>query len=129
MMIGLGIQPSIAGLGSESILVGFLTTVSTLQFMAYCKQIDNDAKELKKMQKIVEDSNVKLENSLRKQEFFILSFSHEFRNPLNIINGNLELVMQSVDDEETRERLIHSKICCDILLTQLNNVFDMAKIG
>ena len=74
-------------------------------------------------------SNKSLQDSLTERENFILRFSHEIRNPLNCLLGNVEICCESVTRPEEREMMRDAKISGEILLQLLNNVLDSAKIS
>lgn len=74
-----------------------------------------------------------LQSKLEKRKIFhrnfILSLSHEFRNPLNNIMGNIELTQKSLAETNVDcEQLKNAKIGCETLLNFLNNVLDYSKI-
>jgi len=75
-----------------------------------------------------------LQDKLEKRKIFhrkfILSLSHEFRNPLNNIMGNIELTQKALAETTNAnyEQLKNAKIGCETLLNFLNNVLDYSKI-
>jgi len=76
----------------------------------------------------IEQVNGSLENSLKERENFILSLSHEVRNLLNIIIGNTDLAYEDANDNAVKEKLKHTKVCGELLLSLINNVLDAGKI-
>jgi len=84
---------------------------------------------LKSALALLEEKNKELNEALHNRELFIASVSHEFRNPLNSMIGNLELLCLDIKDSKWREMLSTCKICCDVLLGMINNVLDVAKIN
>ena len=72
-------------------------------------------------------ANENLKQSLKDREMFILSLSHEVRNPLNVVLGNIELCYEEAIDQSLKERLKSAKICGDLLLSLINNVLDAGK--
>lgn len=66
---------------------------------------------------------------LSERENFILKFSHEIRNPLNSLLGNIEVLIETISDDKALEMLQDAKVCGEILLQLLNNVLDTAKIS
>ena len=69
-----------------------------------------------------------LENALDQQKTFIFSFSHELRNPINSLLGNLQLVLQGeVLSPKAAEMIGVAKVCGEILLHGINNVLDTGK--
>jgi len=68
------------------------------------------------------------EESLEQQKTFVYSFSHELRNPINSLLGNLQLVLMSNVSAEVREMVNTSKICGELLLNLINTVLDAGKL-
>ena len=67
--------------------------------------------------------------NLEKQKVFLLSFSHELRNLLNTLTGNVRLA--SLDEylsEKAKELLRNAEICGELLLHLVNNILDTAKV-
>ena len=74
------------------------------------------------------DAKSSLEKALDQQKTFILSFSHELRNPINSLLGNLQLVLQGeVLSIKAAEMIGIAKVCGEILLHSINNVLDTGK--
>jgi len=78
-----------------------------------------------KITKELESSRI----SLEQKELLILSLSHEARNPLNSIIGNIELAYDEIRDENTRKKLRKAKMSSDVLLYLINNFIDTGKIN
>ena len=74
-------------------------------------------------------SNEELQEALEEKENFILRFSHEIRNPLNSLLGNIELCYEQTTDKELEQMLKDAKVSGEILLQLLNNVLDTAKVA
>ena len=84
----------------------------------------------KKSNRALEEINKTLQEMLAEKESFILRFSHEIRNPLNSLLGNVELCHESPTlSQEDRKMLQDAKISGEILLQLLNNILDSAKIS
>jgi len=73
-------------------------------------------------------TNKQLQDALESQKLFIACVSHEFRNPLNVLLGNIEILESEIDHPDHSQRLKACKICGEALLGQINNLLDMAKI-
>jgi len=78
---------------------------------------------------LLEKKNEELNGALKLRELFIAGFSHELRNPLNSMLGNIELVRLEVKDEKAVSLLDTCKLCGEVLLALINNVLDVAKIN
>ena len=85
--------------------------------------------KLKATLKLLEKTNKELSEAVKSRELFIASVSHEFRNPLNSLLGNIELLMLDVKNSKWLEMLETSKICGGVLLELVNNILDVAKIN
>ena len=75
-----------------------------------------------------EQTNKKLKELLDEKDNFILLFSHETRNPLNILMGNLSILLTECESPRQQERIIRSKFCAELLLHNLNNILDTGKL-
>ena len=73
------------------------------------------------------NSQKDLEEALEQQKTFIFSFSHELRNPLNSLFGNLQLISMSQISLETRKMVNTAQICAEVLLQLVNNILDIGK--
>ena len=59
---------------------------------------------------------------------FILSLSNEFRNPLNNIMGNIELILKKTTETgDSNNELKMARLGCETLLNFLNNILDFSK--
>jgi len=72
-------------------------------------------------------SNKVAEEAVEQQKTFIFSFSHEMRNPLNSLLGNLELILMGTVPSQVREMIKVAQTCGILLLQQINNVLDTGK--
>ena len=72
-------------------------------------------------------ANIVAEEALEQQKTFVFSFSHELRNPLNSLLGNLQLILMSTISPQTREMVKTSQICAELLLQLVNNILDVGK--
>jgi len=73
-------------------------------------------------------AKVALENALDQQKTFVFSFSHELRNPINSLLGNLQLILQGEKlSAKATEMIKVAKVCGEILLHNINNVLDTGK--
>ena len=96
----------------------------------YKKELITLNEDLKKSNITLEQTNKTLQETLAEKESFILRFSHEIRNPLNSLLGNVELCHESsMLCQEDRKMLQDAKISGEILLQLLNNILDSAKIS
>ena len=85
--------------------------------------------DLEAMNDKLQSTNKQLQEALEEKENFVLRFSHEIRNPLNSLLGNVELCYECAQRAELKTMLKEAKISGEILLQLLNNVLDTAKIS
>lgn len=77
----------------------------------------------------LEKRNEELKEALQARELFIASVSHELRNPLNAMIGNIELLILDMVNPKWLQMLETCKVCGEVLLGLINNVLDVAKIN
>ena len=114
---------------------GIIIAAIHINFSAITKQIHVILGELKRSLAEVKELNAQLmvvnkelQQSLEDKDNFILLFSHETRNPLNILIGNLTLLLNEVACNQVKTKLERCKFCADLLLHQLNNILDSGKL-
>ena len=86
-------------------------------------------KELEIANEKLKNTNKDLQDALQEKENFILRFSHEIRNPLNSLLGNIDLCHHLAEEAGLRSMLTDAKVSGEILLQLLNNVLDTAKVS
>jgi len=89
----------------------------------------NVQKELSATLGLLEKTNKDLQDAANSRELFIASVSHELRNPLNCLIGNIELLRLEIKNEKWLKALESCKISSEVLLGHINNVLDVAKIN
>ena len=82
---------------------------------------------MNKSTKDLAHANKVAEEALDQQKTFVFSFSHELRNPLNSLLGNLQLILMTTLPEQTKEMVRTSQICAELLLQLVNNILDIGK--
>jgi len=70
----------------------------------------------------------KLEYAYKQQNTFLLGLSHELRNPLNSMVGNIQLTLFQDIPKEAKENLDNALMAGEILLHLINNILDGGKI-
>jgi signal transduction histidine kinase/DNA-binding response OmpR family regulator len=103
----------------ESILEAQTKTAKSLQE-------SND--KLQETVKALNQANAKLELALKAKDYLLAGVSHELRNPLNSLLGNLELLSMELMDPRHQEMLSITKVCGELLLTMINNLLDAGKM-
>ena len=92
------------------------------------------SEKLQKFQNIVAEQNISLKktnedlkNALDDKDTFILSFSHETRNPLNGILGNLHILSDMPLLPEVKKFVDKTTVCAQILKNILMTIIDSRK--
>lgn len=87
--------------------------------------------ELEQKNTKINEMNIQLKQSLEDKDSFILLLSHETRNPLNILMGNLSLLIQESKDAfpQFLDKLNKCKFCSELLLQYINNILDCGKLN
>lgn len=65
-----------------------------------------------------------LEKSLELKEIFITAFSHELKNALNGLLGNIHLIGKRITDKRTTQLLHSARACGEILRNFVDNLLD-----
>lgn len=68
-----------------------------------------------------------------RQKAFIINFSHEIRNIINILMGQIQLSLLEINKnlmlKSLKEPMEKAKMSCNILLQFINNILDSGKFG
>jgi len=91
-------------------------------YLAVLYLLDTRTFELSKATKAAQEA-------LDQQKTFVFSFSHEMRNPMNSLLGNLDLVLMTPLPTQSRDMINTAKICGVLLLNLINTVLDAGKLG
>jgi signal transduction histidine kinase len=70
----------------------------------------------------------KKKNDFEKQKNFLLGFSHELRNLINSLIGNVKLASVDNVSEKAKELLLNAEHCAEMLLHLINNILDTGKV-
>ena len=106
-----------------------LVMVGATQIGQNFKATKDALAQVKLLNTKVENFNEELKELLSDKDNFILLFSHETRNPLNILLGNLTLLLEEAETNSMKNKLIRCKFCADLLLQHLNNILDTGKLA
>ena len=83
---------------------------------------------LTKVNDQLNDQNHKLQNNLEMKDVFIYTFSHELKNALNGLLGNLYLAYGMTKDSELVQLLSSAKVCGEVLKNFIHNILDSGKL-
>ena len=70
----------------------------------------------------------KKREELEKQKNFLLGFSHELRNLINSLMGNVKLASLEKTIEKSKDLLLNAEVCAELLLHMVNNILDTGKV-
>jgi signal transduction histidine kinase/FixJ family two-component response regulator len=76
----------------------------------------------------LEKSKVALQSELKRKDQILASVSHELRNPINSLLGNLDLAYDECKDKNVSEKIDSARICTEMLLHMINNLIDAARV-
>lgn len=66
-------------------------------------------------------------NEAETQKTFVLSFSHELRNLINSLTGNVKLASLENIGGRARDFLLNAEVCGELLFHLINNILDTGK--
>ena len=100
-----------------------------LQFSKLLMKVNTLKDNLSKANNQLNDQNLKLQNNLEMKDVFIYTFSHELKNALNGLLGNLTLAYDSAkDDTRVLQFLASAKVCGEVLKNFIHNILDSGKL-
>jgi len=88
-----------------------------------------DISDQKQMEKDLEVARQKAEESSRAKETFLANMSHEIRTPLNAIIGMIRELSREQMTQKQQTYLNIAGVSVQHLLSLINNILDMSKIG
>ena len=83
---------------------------------------------ISKVNSQLNDQNVKLQSHLEMKDVFIYTFSHELKNALNGLLGNLYLAYDVAKDPQLIQFLSSAKVCGEVLKNFVHNILDSGKL-
>ena len=106
----------------------YLTAIILLLLRRYndslINQVDDLKMDLVAANERLLQQNKELEKALETKEMFIMSFSHELKNALNGLLGNLHLMSKITIDPRTTQLLHSAYACGEILKNFVYNLLD-----
>jgi len=70
----------------------------------------------------------KKKEEMQKQKNFLLGFSHELRNLINSLMGNVKLAKLENLSDKVQDLLSNTEVCSELLLHLINNILDTGKV-
>lgn len=65
----------------------------------------------------------KKRDDFERQKNFVLGFSHELRNLINSLMGNIKLASLETFNEKIKDFLSNAEVCAELLLILVNNKY------
>ena len=72
--------------------------------------------------------NQELKGVIKSQDLFVACITHELRNPLNVIMGNIDILRGHTDTAKSGEILKTCRLGGETLLRQINNLLEVSKM-
>ena len=109
--------------------MSFLRLVQTIGFFYIMKRKEQNLhKRLLEALQAHETASSQLADVNKFKTTFLSCFSHEVRNPLNVLNGSIELLLRSIKEKTLCSILEGAKLSADVLLKLVNNILDASNI-
>ena len=98
------------------------------QFSSLLRKVNTLTESLSKANKQLNEQNLKLQSNLEMKDVFIYTFSHELKNALNGLLGNLSLAYDVARIPQVIQHLSSAKVCGEILKNFIHNILDSGKL-
>ena len=85
------------------------------QFSSLLRKVNSLSESLSKANCQLNEQNLKLQSNLEMKDVFIYTFSHELKNALNGLLGNLSLASDIATNPQVAQHLSSAKVCGEIL--------------
>lgn len=76
----------------------------------------------------VEETTLRLQDSMKARDTFVANVTHELRTPVNGIKGHTELLMEQETDFQKSNYLKMILDCCSTMEGIINNILDFSKL-
>jgi signal transduction histidine kinase len=86
-------------------------------------------RELAEMAHNYSNLNEELKGAMAAKDRFLMGISHELKNPLNMISGNIELCQMQSQDPQCKDLLDNAKTSCELLGYLMMNLLDAGKLN
>ena len=117
-----------------NMLTTFVAVFSYIFFKVYVQEIIREKwlnlkKKIADQNEALQKTNEQLTKVIEERETFILSFSHETRNPLNGLLGNLHILSDMKLPEDAQKIVNKTQVCSKILKNIVLTILDSRKSG
>ena len=92
-------------------------------------KLEEQEKKLIDLNKKLEVTNLKLQETVNIKNNLFLSVSHEVRNPLNVIGGSADLAFFCSPSKQVKNHLDNIKESVELLTYLINNLLDTSKLN
>ena len=107
----------------------FCMRISQSQFMSLLRKVNTLKENLSAANSQLNGQNLKLQSNLEMKDVFIYTFSHELKNALNGLLGNLYLAYDSAKkDSQVIQFLSSAQVCGEVLKNFVHNILDSGKL-
>jgi len=96
------------------------TLLNMILIMLFHNSLQNAYQEMSQVEK--------KKDEFEKQKNFLLGFSHELRNLLNSLTGNVKLAKLEFISDKVKDLLLNAEVCGELLLHLVNNILDTGKV-
>ena len=98
------------------------------QFSSLLRKVNTLTENIRKANSQLNDQNLKLQSNLEMKDVFIYTFSHELKNALNGLLGNLTLAYDVAKNSQVTQHLSSAKVCGEVLNNFIHNILDSGKL-
>ena len=98
------------------------------QFSSLLRKVNTLTESLSKANNQLNEQNHKLQSNLEMKDVFIYTFSHELKNALNGLLGNLTLAYDFAKNPQVIQHLSSAKVCGEVLKNFIHNILDSGKL-
>ena len=98
------------------------------QFSSLVRKINKLKDNISKVNTQLNEQNSKLKTNLEMKDVFIYTFSHELKNALNGLLGNVYLGVGTAKDPRVLQFLSSAKVCGEVLKNFIHNILDSGKL-
>ena len=114
------------------VIAAWINMITMLRFYSHVsnllRKISLLSDNISKANNQLNNQNIKLQSNLEMKDVFIYTFSHELKNALNGLLGNLTLAYNTAKDTQLLQFLSSAKVCGEVLKNFVHNILDSGKL-